>query len=224
MRWTDDRANSRAQPSLITPRLTLRLPALDAQRSGRVSAEVGGSSPPRPTTPSLPTVVTHSPRGRSTDVRDGPRRLPLIVFGALGALIALILAGIYFYRATVALVDTGGSGAGGETTEVFTIDGAWDLRWSYDCSPSLSDLYPLAPAAQANPCYFIVAVKEFSDCVVSGANQGINVHARKSQGVVLNHAGGTFYLLVDYVGSWKVTVTGSGRASGVGPAPHCSEG
>jgi len=31
-------------------------------------------------------------------MRDGPRRLPLIALGALGALIALILAGIYIYR------------------------------------------------------------------------------------------------------------------------------
>ena len=157
-------------------------------------------------------------------MRGGPRRLPLIAIGALGALIALILAG-YFYRATVPLVDTGaGPGAGGETTEVFTVDGSWDLRWSYDCSPSLSDLYPLAPAAKADPCYFIVVVKEFAYCAASRANQGINVHDRKSQGVVHNRAGGTFYFLVEYVGSWRVTVTGSGRASGVGPWPQCSEG
>lgn len=138
-------------------------------------------------------------------------------------MIALILAG-YFYRATAALVETSGSGAGGETTEVFTVDGSWDLRWSYDCSPSLSDLFPLSPAAKADPCYFIVAVKEFSYCDVSLANQGINVHARKSQGVIHNLAGGTFYFLVDYVGRWTVSVTGSGRASGRGPWPHCSEG
>src|ERR1700730_5070240 len=34
-------------------------------------------------------VVTQYPPGRSTDMRDGPRRLPLIALGALGALIAL---------------------------------------------------------------------------------------------------------------------------------------
>jgi len=158
-------------------------------------------------------------------MRAGPRRLPLIAFGALGALITLILAGTYFYRATVALVDaSAGPGAGGETTEVFTVDGNWDLRWSYDCSPSLSDLYPLSPAAKADPCYFNVAVKEFSDCAVSGPNQGVNVHARKSQGVVHNREGGTFYFVVDYVGSWTVTVTGNGRGSGRGPWPQCSEG
>lgn len=158
-------------------------------------------------------------------MRNGPRRPPLIAFGALGALIALIVAGAYLYGATVALVDvSAGPGAGGETTEVFTVDGSWDVRWSYDCSPSLSDLYPLSLAAKADPCYFSVAVKEFSDCAVSGANQGINVHVRKSQGMVHNHAGGTFYFLVSYVGSWRVTVTGSGSASGKGPWPHCSEG
>jgi hypothetical protein len=158
-------------------------------------------------------------------MRNGPRRLPLIAFGAVGALIALILTGIYFYRATGALVGaSAGPGAGGETTEVFTVDGSWDLRWSYDCSPSLSDLYPLSPAAKADPCYFIVVVKEFSYCQVSPANQGISVHAVKSQGVVHNHAGGTFYFLVEFVGRWTVAVTGKGRASGVGPWPHCSEG
>lgn len=44
------------------------------------------------------TFVTHDPPGRSIDVPDGPRRLPLIALGAPGALIALILAGIYIYR------------------------------------------------------------------------------------------------------------------------------
>ena len=156
---------------------------------------------------------------------DGPRRLPLIAFGALGALVALIVAGTYICRERAALlVESGGPGAGGQTTQVFTVDGSWDLQWSYDCSPSLSDLYPLAPAAKADPCYFILAVKQMSDCQVSLANQGINLHGVKSQGVVHNHAGGTFYFLIDYVGSWTVTVTGSGQTSGVGPAPHCSEG
>jgi len=103
--------------------------------------------------------------------------------------------GTYFYRATGALVDTAGSGAGGETTEVFTVNGSWDLRWSYDCSPSATDLYPLAPSAKADSCYLIVAVKKFSDCEVSLGNQGINVHARKSQGAVHNQAGGTFYFV-----------------------------
>src|SRR5207237_8862632 len=99
---------------------------------------------------------------------------------------------------------------------VFTVDGAWDLRWSYDCSPSLSDLYPLAPAAKADPCYFIVAVKEFSDCAVSLANQGINVHVHggKRQGVVHNHACGTFHFMVDFVRTWSVTVSGKVLVSG----------
>ena len=159
-------------------------------------------------------------------MRTGPRRRPLIALGAAGALIALILAGTYFYRefGTGALVDEHGSGAGGQTTEVFTVDSSWDLRWSYDCSPSLSDLYPQAPAAKADPCFLIVTVKQMSDCQVSLANQGINLHGAMSQGVIHNHVGGTFYFVVDFVGSWTIDVIGSGRASGVGPAPHCSEG
>ncbi|MFI5281956.1 MAG: hypothetical protein ACHQ0J_02360 [Candidatus Dormibacterales bacterium] len=150
--------------------------------------------------------------------------------GALGALIVLILGGTWIYRASGIwsggrdLVDQSGSGAGGETTEVFTVDGDWDLRWSYNCSPSLSDLYPLAPAAKADPCYFSVTVKQMSDCQVSPANYGINLHGAQSQGVVHNHASGTFYFVVEFVGTWTVAVTGSGRASGVGPAPHCNEG
>src|SRR5258708_1339373 len=86
-------------------------------------------------------------------MRNWPRRLPLIALGALGALIALILAGTYIYRESV-LVDESGSGPGGETTEVFTVNGDWDLRWSYDCSASLGIQYPMV--AQ---CDFLLAVK-----------------------------------------------------------------
>jgi hypothetical protein len=64
-----------------------------------------------------------------------------------------------------------------------------------------------------------------SDCQVSPQNQGITQHrVMKDQGVVHYHTGGTFYFVVDSDRSWTATVTGSGRASGVGPAPHCSEG
>jgi hypothetical protein len=156
-------------------------------------------------------------------MRDGPRRLPLIALGALGALIALILAGTYIYRETRptgALVETRSSGGGGQTTEVFTVDGDWDLRWSYDCSPSLRNLFTVV-----DRCDFFLTVKQMSDCQVSPQNQGINQqHRVKDQGVVHYHAGGTFYFVVESDGSWTATVTGSGRASGLGPAPHCSEG
>ncbi len=150
---------------------------------------------------------------------DGPRPPPLIALGALGALIALILAGTYIYRAAGVLVDESGSGPGGETTEVFTVDGAWDLQWSYDCSSSLGNQFP-----KLDHCDFFLTVKQMSDCQVSQENHGITQHGGPDHGVVHNHTGGTFYFLVDSYGSWTVTVTGSGRASGVGPAPHCSEG
>jgi len=152
-------------------------------------------------------------------MRDGPRRLPRIALGALGALSALLLAGIYIYResGSGALVDERSSGPGGQTTEVFTVDSAWDLRWSYDCTPSIR-----------NQCDFYLTVKQMSDCQVSPENQGITQHGVKDHGVVHYHAGGTFYIVVGLAyasaGSWTVTVTGSGRASGVGPAPHCNEG
>ena len=161
-------------------------------------------------------------------MRNGPRRLPLVALGVLGVLIA-ILAGIYIYRESTsgALVDQSGSGPGGETTEVFTVDGAWDLRWSYECSSSSGNQNP-----NLDTCDFSMLVKRLSDCAVSPEHHGITERGAKDQGVVRYRTGGTFYLVVfiaphpyipDVIASWTVTVTGSGRASGVGPAPHCSE-
>src|ERR1700736_3375910 len=134
-------------------------------------------------------------------MRDWPRRRPLIAFGALGALTALILAATYFYGATVGLVHSSGSGPGGETTEVFTVDGAWDLRWSYDCSSSLGNQYP-----KLDQCDFFLTVKQMSDCQVSPENQGIRQHGAPDHGVVHYHTGGTFYFVVDSYGSWTFTV------------------
>ena len=152
-------------------------------------------------------------------MRDGLRQLPPIALGALGALIALTLAGIYIYHESGAgaLVDVRGSGPGGETTEVFTVQGDWDLHWSYDCSSSLGNQYP-----KLDQCDFSLTVKQLSDCQVSPENQGIAQHGVPDHGVVHYHTGGTFYFLVDSYGSWTVTVTGSGSASGVGEGTHCS--
>jgi hypothetical protein len=153
-------------------------------------------------------------------MRDGPRRLPLIALGALGTLIALILVGTYIYRESRSgvLVDGRGSGPGGQTTEVFTVKGAWDLRWSYDCSAASNGF------RQEHQCDFFLTVKQMSDCQVSPENQGITQHGVRDHGVVHYDAGGTFYFVVDSDGSWTFNVIGSGRASGVGPWPHCSEG
>jgi hypothetical protein len=112
-----------------------------------------------------------------------------------------------------------GPGAGGQTTEVFTVDGDWDLAWSYDCSSSLGNQFP-----KLDQCDFFLTVKQMSDCQVSLQNHGITQHSAKNQGVAHYHAGGTFYFVVEAYGSWTITVTGSGRGLGVGPAPHCSEG
>jgi hypothetical protein len=157
-------------------------------------------------------------------MRDGPRRPPLIALGALGAFVALILAGIYIYRESatssdggVVVDDRSCCAAGGRTTEVFTVDGAWHLRWSYDCSPMIR-----------NQCDFHLTVKQMSDCQVSPENQGITQSGVRDHGVVHYQAGGTLYIVVGLAyasaGSWTVTVTGSGRASAVGPAPHCNDG
>ncbi len=151
-------------------------------------------------------------------MRVGPRRLPLIALGALGALTAVILVGTHVYRERGVLVDERGSGPGGETTEVFTANGAWDLRWSYDCSAAPNGF-------QKEPqCDFFLTVKQLSDCQLSPENQGVHQHGVKDQGMVHNHAGGTFYFVIDSDGSWTFTVTGSGRGWGVGPAAYCSEG
>ena len=152
-------------------------------------------------------------------MRVRPRRLPLIALGALGVLIALILAGTYIYRERGVLVDERGSGPGGQTTEIFTANGNWDLRWSYECSSTQGSQYPTL-----GQCDFRLAVKQLSDCQVSSGNQGVTQHGGKNQGVVHNHAGGTFYFVVDSYGSWTFTVTGSGRGWGIGPATYCSEG
>jgi hypothetical protein len=154
-------------------------------------------------------------------MRDGPRRLPLIALGAFGALIVLTLAGIYVYRESGSpgvLVDQRSCcGAGGQTTEVFTVDGDWDLRWSYDCSPMIR-----------KQCEFDLTVNRMSACQVSPENQGITQLGVRDHGVVHYQAAGTFYVVVGLAyaaaGSWSVTVTGSGRASGVDPAPHCMTG
>jgi hypothetical protein len=153
-------------------------------------------------------------------MREGPRRLPLIALGALGTLSVLLLAGVYIYRESRSgvLVDERGAGPGGQTTEVFTASGAWDLRWSYDCSAATNGF-------QKEPqCAFFLTVKQMSDCQVSPKNQGVTQHGANGQGVVHNHVGGTLYFVVDSDGSWTITVTGPGRGSAVGPWPHCSEG
>ena len=163
--------------------------------------------------------VTHQPLRRSTDVRVGPRRLALTALRALGALVALILAGTHIYRERGVLVDQSGSGPGGETTEIFTVSGNWDLRWSYDCSSSLGSQYP-----KLDQCDFRLTVKQLSDCQVSIGDEGVTQHGAPDHGVVHNHAGGTFYFVVDSYGSWTFSVTGAGRGWGIGPANYCSEG
>jgi len=82
---------------------------------------------------------------------------------------------------------------------------------------SLGNQYP-----KLDTCDFFLTVKQMSDCQVSPENQGITQHGAPDHGVVHYHTGGTFYFVVDSYGSWMFTVTGSGRASGVGPWPHCS--
>lgn len=148
---------------------------------------------------------------------NGPRHLPLIALGALAALTGLIVVGAYIYRDSGVLVNEHGSGPGGETTEVFTANGDWDLRWSYDCSSSLGNQYP-----KLDTCDFNLAIKDISDCGMSAENPGITRHGAPDHGVVHYHTAGTFYFVIDAYGSWTFAVTGAGRGWGVGPAPHCT--
>jgi hypothetical protein len=96
-----------------------------------------------------------------------------------------------------------------QTTEIFTVNGDWDLRWSYECSSSLGIRYP-----KLDQCDFFLTVKQLSDCQVSPENQGVTHHGGKKQGVVHNHAGGTFYFVVDSYCSW--TFRGYWLGAGVG--------
>ena len=147
------------------------------------------------------------------------RKLPLIAGCALVALIVAIVVGISMVRERGVLVEQSGSGPGGETTEVFTVNHDWDLRWSYDCSSSLGNQYPTL-----HKCNFALTVKQLADCLISPDNPGINLYGAPDHGVVHYHTGGTFYFVIDSDGSWTFTVTGPGKASGVGPSPHCDEG
>ena len=149
-------------------------------------------------------------------MRDGPRHPPLVTVAALGALLAMIVVGIYVYRSTRALVDEHGSGPGGETTEVFTVNGDWDLWWSYDCSSTLGPQYP-----KTDTCDFSLTIKDYADCGISRTS-GIVRHGGPDHGLVHYHAGGTFYFVVASYGGWTFSVTGPGRGWGVGPAPHCT--
>jgi hypothetical protein len=150
-------------------------------------------------------------------MRNWPGRLPLIALCAAGALIALVVAGIHFYSERGVLVSESGSGPGGETTEVFSAAGNWDLAWSYDCSSGLGSQY-----ARLDQCDFVLTVKRYSDCQISSEDQGVTKHGGSDHGVVHYRVGGTFYFAIDSYGSWTFTVTGSGRASGKGPYPHCT--
>ena len=155
----------------------------------------------------------------------GRLHLQLIALTTFGVLVALILVGTFVFRDSGfitpvgALVYQRGSGPGGGTTEVFTATGDWDLHWSYDCTPSLA-----GRLQKVGACDFRVTVKEMSYCQVSPENPGVVRHGGPDHGVIHYHTGGTYYFVVDSYGSWTVSVTGAGRASGVGPEPHCSEG
>lgn len=86
-------------------------------------------------------------------------------------------------------------GSGSKTTQKFTAAGDWDLNWSYDCSNF---------GQNGN---FQVFIYDGSG-QMSFRNSPVNQLGASDSGVEHYHNGGTFYLTMNSVCSWKVQVQG----------------
>lgn len=91
------------------------------------------------------------------------------------------------------LLDIDGNGS--KTTEKFTTQGDWDLRYSYDCS---------AFGGQGNFQVYIYN----GDGSPSFANSGVNQLGASGSDVDHYHTGGTFYLVMNSECRWHVQVIG----------------
>lgn len=91
------------------------------------------------------------------------------------------------------LLDIKGSGT--KTTQKFTAGGDWDLNWSYDCSNF------------GNQGNFQVFIYNGSGSM-SYSNSPVNQLGASGADVEHYHNGGTFYLTMNSVCSWKVQVKG----------------
>lgn len=89
------------------------------------------------------------------------------------------------------LLDIGGGGT--KTTEKFTTQDDWDLRYSYDCS---------AFGGQGNFQVYIYN----GDGSLSFANGAVNQLGASGSDVDHYHTGGTFYLVVNSECHWHVQV------------------
>jgi hypothetical protein len=91
------------------------------------------------------------------------------------------------------LLDINGNGS--KSTEKFTTQGDWDLRYSYDCSSF---------GGQGNFQVYIYN----GDGSPSFANSGVNQLGASGSDVDHYHTGGTFYLVVNSECAWHVQVIG----------------
>jgi hypothetical protein len=85
------------------------------------------------------------------------------------------------------------SGDGSKSSQKFTVAGDWDLNWSYDCR---------AVGGRGN---FVVQVYN-ADGSPSFENTLVNQLGDTDSSVEHYHHGGTFYLVVTTLGSWKIDV------------------
>lgn len=91
------------------------------------------------------------------------------------------------------------SGKGQKQTVQFLVTGDWDLDYTYDCQ----NLDPQGNS-EGN---FIIFIRESPGGKVAGYNPGVNVIGMWDyNGVTHEHQGGFYYLFVDTLCSWSVTV------------------
>lgn len=91
------------------------------------------------------------------------------------------------------------SGSGSKSTQKFIVNGDWDLSWSYDCTSQMASV-----GGQGNFQVYIYN----GDGSLSLQNNLINQLGKSDSGVENYHTGGTYYLQVNSVCSWKIKVNG----------------
>jgi hypothetical protein len=89
------------------------------------------------------------------------------------------------------------TGGGSKTTRTFTVVGDWDLNWSYDCRAALAPV-----GGKGNFQVYIYN----ADGTLSFENTLINQIGDTDSGVEHYHHGGTFYLVINTLGGWKIDV------------------
>jgi len=85
-------------------------------------------------------------------------------------------------------------GSGGKQTNKFTVDGLWDLMWSYDCTVG-------------GRRYFVAEVYD-ANGTISHTNSPVSQLGVKHNDIQHYHQAGTYYLNILSGCSWHVTVKG----------------